>query len=173
VRNKDERPTKSRNVRYLPLVPAGAELLWDIRPTLGDGLVFKTSRGSSMAGNLRIAFPRIVRQAGIAHCTLHDLRRSFLSHLAMAGVGEAIVQKLAGQAHMSTTLKYYTRVFADSLRSAPAALPYVLNTFVTPLSPPEGDPGAGGGDSGIMEVLTGVALTSVRPAGSEPATRGL
>ena len=91
----------------------------------------------------------------------------------MAGVGEAIVQKLAGHAHMSTTLKYYTRVFADSLRSAPAALPYVLSNFVTPLLPPKGDPGARGGDGGITEVCTDVALTSVGPAGFEPATRGL
>jgi integrase len=43
-------------------------------------------------------FGRIVKEAGIDHCSPHDLRRTFASHLAMAGVNEAVVQKLAGHA---------------------------------------------------------------------------
>ena len=66
----------------------------------------------------------MVRKAGIKRCTIHDLRRTFVSYLAMAGVNEAIVQKLAGHASMSTTLRHYTHIFPDSLRQAQRSLPY-------------------------------------------------
>jgi len=62
--------------------------------------------------------------SGIERCTLHDLRRTFISHLAMAGVNEAVGQKLAGHAQLSTTLEHYTRIMPDALRSAQARLPF-------------------------------------------------
>lgn len=42
----------------------------------------------------------------------------------MAGVNKAVVQKLAGHASIDTTLKYYTHIFSETLRKAPAALPF-------------------------------------------------
>ena len=42
-----------------------------------------------------------------------------------AGVNEAVVQKLAGHASVSTTLKYYTRIMPEALRIAQARLPFV------------------------------------------------
>lgn len=42
----------------------------------------------------------------------------------MAGVNEAVVQKLAGHGSIDTTLKYYTHIFSDVLRKAPTALPF-------------------------------------------------
>jgi len=47
-----------------------------------------------------------------------------VSYLAMAGVNEAIVQKLAGHASISTTLKHYTHILPESLRRAQESLPY-------------------------------------------------
>ncbi len=41
----------------------------------------------------------------------------------MAGVNEAIVQKLAGHASIQTRLKHYTHILADSLRKAQASFP--------------------------------------------------
>ncbi len=69
-------------------------------------------------------FARIVQEAGIAHCTLHDLRRTFVSHLAMAGVNAAVVQKLAGHASINTTVTYYTGILPSALRDAQARLPF-------------------------------------------------
>ena len=42
----------------------------------------------------------------------------------MAGVNEAIVQKLAGHASIQTRLKHYTHILSDSLRKAQASFPY-------------------------------------------------
>ena len=50
--------------------------------------------------------------------------RTFVSYLAMAGVNEAIVQKLAGHAAITTTLRHYTHILPESLRRAQQSLPY-------------------------------------------------
>ena len=54
----------------------------------------------------------------------HNLRRTFISHLAMAGVDEAMVQKLAGHSSITTTIKYYTEIMPQALRSAQERLSF-------------------------------------------------
>jgi integrase len=77
-----------------------------------------------MTNNVQRDFGQIVKRAGIPHCTPHDLRRTFVSQLAMAGVNQAIVQKLAGHASIQTTIKHYTGVMPEALRAAQGRLPY-------------------------------------------------
>lgn len=55
---------------------------------------------------------------GLDDWTLHELRHTYLTNLAQAGVHPAIMQRLAGHASMSTTLKIYTHVNNDDLRQA-------------------------------------------------------
>ena len=49
------------------------------------------------------------KQAGIAPCSPHDLRRSFVSSLLDAGLDLATVQKLVGHASPDTTVRYDLR----------------------------------------------------------------
>jgi len=42
----------------------------------------------------------------------------------MAGVNEAVAQKVLGHASISTTLKYYTQIMPEALRAASARLPF-------------------------------------------------
>jgi integrase len=77
-----------------------------------------------MSSNVQRDVGQIVKGAGIPHCTPHDLRRTFASQLAMAGVNQVIVQKLAGHASIQTTIKHYTGVMPEALRAAQARLPY-------------------------------------------------
>ena len=124
VRNKKSHFTKPRKVRKLALPPAAVEMLKALKSrTFGDR-VFQTSIGTPMVNHVNDQFNKIVEEAGIAPCTIHDLRRTFCSYLAMAGVNEAIVQKLAGHSSITTTLKHYTHIVSDSLRRAQASLPY-------------------------------------------------
>jgi len=122
VRNRPGSPTKSRRNRVLALVPEVCELLGQL-PRDGE-LVFHTRDGRQWGNNVQTGFRRIVKRAGIRYCTLHDLRRTFVSQLAMAGVNEAVVQKLAGHASMGTTLQYYTHIMPEALRVAQARLPF-------------------------------------------------
>ena len=43
----------------------------------------------------------------------------------MAGVNEAVLQKLAGHSSIRTTLDYYTKILPEAMRSAQARLPFV------------------------------------------------
>jgi integrase len=79
------------------------------------GAVFRTRSGTPLKNNVDRQFARIVKQAGIPRCMLHDLRCTFCSHLAMAGVNEAFVQRLAGHASMTTTLWHCTGILPDEV----------------------------------------------------------
>ena len=123
VENTPEHKTKSRRRRALALPEPVCGLLRGL-PRRGD-LVFAGQDGTSIRGDTASkAFAEIVEDAGIDYCTLHDLRRTFVSHLARAGVNAALVQKLAGHSAIATTVKYYTGVMPDSLREAQGRLPF-------------------------------------------------
>ena len=124
VRCKAGYRTKSGRNRSLPLVPEVVSALRVLRGESGEGRVFRMSEGTRKWTYVNKRFSRIVKRAGIEPCTIHDLRKTFVSHLANAGENEAVVQKLAGHASMATTLKHYTRILPEILRKAPAKLPY-------------------------------------------------
>jgi integrase len=113
-----------------------------LRQQSGDGYVFTTSRGTPWRNNVNRVFGRIVKDAGIAPCTSHDLRKTFLSHLANAGENEAVVQKLAGHASISTTLKHYTRILRETLRKTPARLPNVQGLAIVTQLQHDPEPGS-------------------------------
>ena len=100
--------TKSRKNRIVGIPPSAVNLLEELRLDNDFEYVFVTSTGQPWGDNVRRDFGRIVKRARIRHATLHDLRRTFVTHLAVAGENEAILQALAGHQSMDTTLKYYT-----------------------------------------------------------------
>jgi integrase len=124
VQNKAEWQTKSRRIRRLSLTEQAVRMLEELRLGAKGPMVFETRDGRPLANNIQRQFQAAVRKAGIKHCTLHDLRRTFVSYLAMAGINEAIVQKLAGHASITTTLRHYTHILPESLRQAQQSLPY-------------------------------------------------
>lgn len=125
VINREDFTTKSRRNRILGLPPSSIDMLRNLYVSRnGSHYVFLTKVGTPWKHNLNKHFDQIVKKAGIKRCTIHDLRRTFVSHLAMAGENEAVVQALAGHSSIGTTLKYYTNIFPQSLLKASSRLPY-------------------------------------------------
>jgi integrase len=61
--------------------------------------------------------PRLVKKAGIPHCTLHDLRKTFCTFLAAGGTDALAAQKLAGHSSPAVTAKYYVALTSATLKA--------------------------------------------------------
>jgi integrase len=119
------RQMKGRKARVLPLNP-------DLTPILREYLAGKPPAAKAlimpkMTGDTVRAFRRDLHAAGLEYCVqsvtedgkavrredvldFHALRHSFISWLVKANVSPAIVQRLAGHASVTTTLKHYTHL---------------------------------------------------------------
>lgn len=142
VRNKAEHLTKSGKNRVLALVPTAVDMLRRLKAGVQGRWVFETEDGTPLGDNLLRSFKEIVERAEIRKCNVHDLRRTFISHLAMAGVNEAVVQKLAGHASMETTLKHYTMILPEVAQRAPGRLPWATQPAIVSNSYQERGAGA-------------------------------
>ena len=67
-----------------------------------DGRLFPPGTPNKMS----VAFARACRRAGIEDCRLHDLRHTFASHQAMAGVQSRGLQSLLGHKDPRMTQRY-------------------------------------------------------------------
>jgi len=63
-------------------------------------------------------FARLVKRAGTAHCTPHDLRRSFSTLAQRAGVDKYTVKDLGGWSVVSVVEKHYTGDVSEAHRRA-------------------------------------------------------
>ena len=125
-----EELTKSRRNRALPMHP-------DVVAALGQALQAapkKIENGQAVpawpyvlawldGGRIKRDwltrhFDLLVKKAGIAHATLHDLRRSFSTIAQRAGVDKAIVQLLGGWSDVRVIERSYTGDLSGVMRAA-------------------------------------------------------
>ena len=71
---------------------------------------------------LRLWWARHREALGVGDLVLHELRHSYLSGLAQAGVHPSVMQRLAGHSSMAVTLEIYTHAQDSDLRAAVSAL---------------------------------------------------
>lgn len=111
--------TKAHRDRVQPLNNEAVRLLRGLQAsTLKDGGPFRGLNQVSVDKRFR----EIVERADIAHCTIHDLRRTFCTDLARLGVNQLVVQRLAGHACAATTATYYQFISDDMKKEAVARL---------------------------------------------------
>jgi integrase len=79
---------------------------------------------------VRRSFYAIVRQAGLPHLRIHDLRHTAATLMLQAGVNAKVVSERLGHAKVAFTLDTYSHVLPDMQREAAAALDAVLSGSV-------------------------------------------
>ncbi len=109
---------KRRKVRVVPLEQGATEALhaWlQIRGATEGPLFVRIRRGGNI-GKERLTDQAIyhieqtrAKQAGVAHFSPHDIRRTFAGDLLDAGVDISTVQSLMGHANTNTTARYDRR----------------------------------------------------------------
>lgn len=129
IRNEAGFTTKSGHERTLPIDGEALEVvekLFQMRSSESDGYVFTgTSRreGSKDKLNSTYVSKRFLRYVRLAKLpegiSFHTLRHTYVSWMIMAGVPVPVVQKLAGHADITTTMRY-AHLAPNSLRDAVA-----------------------------------------------------
>ena len=80
--------------------------------------------------NIMRQFEGILKKAGIAKCTLHDLRRSAITNWAQH-LPIQVVQNLAGHSNITTTRKYYLAVLEEDMTKASKVINAILQPAKT------------------------------------------
>jgi integrase len=122
--------TKSRKNRTVPMHPEvravlGAmhqqapKVIRDGKAVPKDTYVFCWPDGTQYVADwVTHEFARLVKRAGIAHCTPHDLRRSFSTIAQRAGVDKYTVKDLGGWSVVSVVERHYTGDVSEVHRQA-------------------------------------------------------
>lgn len=101
VESREESPTKSKKWREIPLNEPAKAAVEALKERATGPYLLPRVRPESLSRAfdtcaIRVALPG----------SLHTLRHTFVSHLVMAGVDLPTVQKLAGHASITTTMRY-------------------------------------------------------------------
>ncbi len=127
---KDGEFTKNRKNRSIPMHPDAqavlSELYKQVPKVVRDGQIaprsiyaFTWPDGTPFRADWATCeFRRLMKKAGLAHCTLHDLRRSFSTLAQRAGVDKYTVKDLGGWSVVSVVERHYTGDVSEALRKA-------------------------------------------------------
>ena len=121
-------------MRIVPLPSPAVSVLVELQLAAADGqeYVFVNRKGPAQGGrvkrqNIWRDFQSIRRKAGVAKCSLHDLRKNFCTNLA-AAVPLHVVQELADHADIRTTRVHYLKVRDEQIDLARRALEDVMRS---------------------------------------------
>jgi len=98
--------TKNRRERFIPMSNEVHKALKTERRLSRGNYVFVNGNGNQWNNNLPRTVKKIFKKAGIIDASIHTLRHTFASHLAMQGVDIPSIQKLMGHASISVTMRY-------------------------------------------------------------------
>jgi len=99
--------TKTNRDRSVPMEPIVQEALVELREQAGDAeYVFTNPDTGTRYTDIKKSFSAACREAGITNFTFHDLRHTFGTRLADAGVDVVKIKELMGHASIVTTMRY-------------------------------------------------------------------
>ncbi len=89
-----------------PLNQKAIDLLSSMTPKDGNPYVFYGKVSGQPMANIKTAWGKILKRAGIKDFRIHDLRHSFASFALKKGVPLVHVSKLLGHRNIATTMRY-------------------------------------------------------------------
>jgi integrase len=98
---------KSGQGRVVPMTDALAAALQRARHLRGERVLYRNNGTPVVHATVRAWLEACERRAGLeVEGSLHNLRHTFCSHLAMRGAPAKAIQELAGHENLMTTLRY-------------------------------------------------------------------
>jgi integrase len=98
--------SKSKREMAIPLAAEAVRILRERRERVAGEWVWPAFSASGHVVEPLIAWRRILRRAGIPHATLHDIRRTLGSRLAMGGVAGETISKVLGHVSRQSRRAY-------------------------------------------------------------------
>ena len=118
--------SKSDKPRHIPLNPEGLEHFREaITGKIGDQLVFTRSDGAAWGHNYHVRALKLACDGAKVKpmVSFHELRHTYASHLAQAGVDLLTISKLLGHSDTRITAKHYAHLADKTLALAVTKLP--------------------------------------------------
>ncbi|MDA1192539.1 MAG: tyrosine-type recombinase/integrase, partial [Candidatus Poribacteria bacterium] len=124
IQSKEDWQTKNRQYRTVEMTDALRRVLYEERERNGveNPYVF-TYGGERLRWTVKKTLRTICRKARVGNVTLHTLRHTFASHLAMQGVPLLHIQQLLGHHDYNTTL-IYAHLSSESHKGQVHRLPF-------------------------------------------------
>ena len=114
-------PPKWNSKRIIPVYDKLAAILNEqaALTRLQDSFIFFSEKGNPYCNELiRNALARTCRRANLRRVSPQVLRRTYVSHLIMAGEHPKKVQELAGHRNFQTTERFYSAIEPDCIQGA-------------------------------------------------------
>jgi integrase len=126
--------TKSGEPRLAPLPSAAVEILRNL-PSFGrSNYLFPGTGSTGHLVEVKSAWARLCRKAALTNVTIHDLRRTVGSRMAIAGVNLPTIGRVLGHVNLNAT-QIYARLDIEAARRAleanAASLPMSLPVAVS------------------------------------------
>lgn len=118
--------TKSGKSRTVPLNDNAIEVIEKLKKLKNGKYIFPGKIPDSHYVNLNKVFNRNLNRCGLPHFCLHELRHTFCSWLAIAGVPVMHIQHLVGHATPAMTMRY-AHLGDKTLRGATQYIGSILN----------------------------------------------
>jgi integrase len=125
---------KQKTDHVVPLSAAARQLLAGLRGRALGEYVFPGRYGHGHRETINKSWARLCAAAGITGLRIHDLRHSYASHLASAGVSLHVIGGLLGHSTPATTHRY-AHLFDDSLRKATERVSAIVAAAGKPIKP--------------------------------------
>ena len=110
----------------LPLSAATIQLLSELKEKPGPSPYLFPGRNGEPLTEIKTFWAGVCRMAGLKDCRIHDLRHTYASILASAGLSLPVIGALLGHTQPNTTARY-SHLFDEPLREATERVSAALN----------------------------------------------